>query len=142
MAKDQDKHLEDYLSGKDGVSTLYAQRQADEPSALVDKTILRAAHAAVPRKTSGIGPFSGSWQIPVALAAVLVLAVGITMNLEKPGGDEAQQLERYSPTTSASEPAAAKKKVSGKPEQVPQTENAHTGSIAADAQENETSPCH
>ena len=112
MAKDQDKHLEEYLSGKDGISSLYAQRPPEEPSATVDESILQASRDAVSRKNPGTGPFSGHWQIPAALAAVLVLAVGITLTFEKQPGDETYQVEQYSPDRSASETKL--KKSSGK----------------------------
>lgn len=136
MAKDKDKHVEDYLSGKDGLSDLYAQGQVDEPPASVDQTILHAAQAAVSKKSTRTGPFSGSWQIPVALAAVLVLAVGITMTLDKPGRNEVQLLERYTPATSAPPPDAAKKKAPGEP--VPLKENVRTGTVTEDTQEDES----
>ena len=74
MAKDQDKYLEEYLSAKSGISSLYAQRLEEEPPAEVDQAILQAARGAISRKTGSTGPFSGSWLVPAALAAVLVLA--------------------------------------------------------------------
>jgi len=133
MAKDQDKHLEDYLSGKDGLSAIYAQSRAEEPSESVDKNILQAAQAAVSKNSAGSGPFSGSWLIPAALAAVLVLAVGITLTLEKPGVNEALQPERYSPTSPAAEADKAKKVTSGKPASL--KESARTQSGAGDTRE-------
>jgi hypothetical protein len=113
MGKDQDKHLDEYLSGSDGLSSLYAQGRNDEPSPVVDKKILQAARNAIPEKASGTGPFSGNWKIPVALAAVLVLAVGISITLERQTGSKSYRVERYSPEVSSpptAKPKPAKKK--------------------------------
>jgi len=104
MAKDQDKHLETYLAGKSGLSSLYMQKQGEEPSVEVDQTILQAARAAISKKTAATGPFSGSWQVPAALAAVLVLVVGITLTLERQVDLKSDRMEHYAPT---SEPPAA-----------------------------------
>lgn len=114
MGKDQDKHLEDYLSGNDGLSSLYAQSTTDEPPSAIDKKILQAGRNAIEKKTGGTGPFSGSWKIPVALAAVLVLAVGVSITLERKTGSALYRVERYAPEASSPSPAArsspAKKK--------------------------------
>lgn len=93
--KDQDKSLDEYPSGKDSLSSLYGKSEQAEPTSAIDKAILDAAHNSVSRKSAATGPFSGSWIIPAALAAVLILAVGITMTLEKHPGSESYQAERY-----------------------------------------------
>lgn len=95
MAIDKDKQLNDYLAGRDGLSSLYGRTGSEEPSSAVDKALLDAAADIEPKKRRGTGPFSGNWFMPVALAAVLVLAVGITLTLERPVHVEPYQADRY-----------------------------------------------
>ena len=58
----------------DRISDLYRQSASEQPPAHVDEAILAASRKAVSPKRS-VAPFSGRWQLPVSLAAVVVVAV-------------------------------------------------------------------
>jgi hypothetical protein len=68
--------------GDDKLSRRYRELPADEPPAALDAGIRDAAHRAVAPKRG-----SQRWAVPVSLAAVLVLAVGVTLRMqqEQPG---------------------------------------------------------
>lgn len=108
MASNQDKLLDDYLAGRDGLSRRYADTGRDEPSSAMDKAILNAARDAVPGKPGGVSPFGGNWFVPVSLAAVLVLTVGIAITMEREVGIERYEADQYQP--SAAKPAPELKK--------------------------------
>ena len=94
------------------ISRKYRQLEAEEPPRALDEAILAAA-----RREAGAGPASlqaqaarssrRRWYAPLATAAVLVLAVALTLNmqLERPG------IESPAPQSApqrAEKPAAAK----------------------------------
>ena len=68
--------------GDDKLKKAWREVGAEEPSARVDAAILAAAHRAVAPKR-----LAQRWAVPVSLAAVLVLAVGVTLRMqqESPG---------------------------------------------------------
>jgi len=108
MARD---HKDDSQSDKPAnteLSSLYSQLKSEEPSAAVDRYLLHAAKKAVSKKKSSAGnPFNGDWRMPAALAAVLVLAVGITLTLEKTSRPQPERYERVatSETPKSEKPA-------------------------------------
>lgn len=110
MTQKKDKQLDDYLAGKDPLSSIYAQGEQPEPSELVDKRILEAARQSVGKKGKGLSPFSGSWFMPAALAAVLVLTVGIVFTLEDEVNPVRYQPEQYRANELQKAPAAAERK--------------------------------
>lgn len=57
------------------ISELYREANATEPSAHLDDSILAASRRDVKRQSSAKSPFSGSWPVPVAMAAVVIVAV-------------------------------------------------------------------
>src|SRR4029079_15156893 len=68
--------------GDDKLTRRYRELPAQEPPAALDAAIRDAAHRAVaPRRGAQ------RWAVPVSLAAVLVLAAGITLRMqqEQPG---------------------------------------------------------
>jgi len=83
--------------GEDVVRRAYRQLQSSEPSDDIDRAIIDAARkeAGQGAKTGGPGPFSGHWFVPVSLAAVLVLTVGIVLTLEKETGNELYEADQY-----------------------------------------------
>jgi len=70
------------IDGDDKLSRRYGELPKEEPRAAIDQAVLASARRAVAPKS-----FSQRWAVPVSLAAVLVLALGITlrMQLEEPG---------------------------------------------------------
>ena len=119
MGGDKDKNLDDNLPGSEDLSSLYEHGKKEEPSAAIDKYILQAARNAVSeKKVTGTSPFGGSWQMPVALAAVLILAVGVTVTMEKFTGPGQSQVDRFAPRSDTPKPVeqAADQKVGAKPE--------------------------
>ncbi len=91
----------------DKLSRRYRELGADEPPAALDQAILAAARRAVAPRTA-----SQRWAAPVSLAAVLVLAVGVTLNLqhEKPGIETSPPNE-YSVPQAAPAPEPVQKRV-------------------------------
>lgn len=95
------------------LSQAYRELGREEPPRALDEAILAAAHRAgrahpAPLLSPGVGPAARrSWHFPVAAAAVIVLAAGVTLHLqrEQPGmeGIEAAP-ERARPSPAA--PAA------------------------------------
>ena len=96
------------------VSGIYQGIGTPEPPAALDQAILAASRRALTPRSA-----SQRWAVPVSLAAVLVLAVGVTLNKqhEKPGIETAAPANEYSvpapaqdaaPPTPAPVPPAAK----------------------------------
>src|SRR5690348_17763138 len=82
----------------------YRSLAREEPPGSLDARVLAAAHRAVAR------PFAARrWGVPVSLAALLVLAVGATLEMqhEEPGIETSAPGERASvPTEAAPAPQA------------------------------------
>ena len=119
MGRDKDKNLDDNIPGSEDLSLLYEHGKKEEPSAAIDKYILQAARNAVSeKKATGAGPFSGSWQMPAALAAVLILAIGVTVTMERFAGPGQSQVDRFAPSSEMPKPAerASENKAVIKPE--------------------------
>src|SRR5262245_35489463 len=77
------------------VSTAYRDLGAEEPPRALDDAILAASRRPPARS------WSRRWTVPVSLAAVLVLAVGVTLRIER----EAPRLRQLEPSR-ADTPAA------------------------------------
>jgi len=84
MSADDDRLLDEYLSGDTELSRSYRRLSGDEqPLESIDAHIKAAA-----RREVGTGPHRArawrpAWTAPLAAAAVLVLAVGITLQLSR-----------------------------------------------------------
>jgi soluble cytochrome b562 len=63
------------------ISELYQLGRHEAPSTDVDDKILAAAHRAVNSAPRRLSPFHGKWQVPVSIAATLVLAVVVVPGL-------------------------------------------------------------
>jgi len=70
----------------DKISDLYRQSASEQPPAHVDEAILAASRKAVSAKPS-VAPFSGRWQLPASLAAVVVVAVLLVPLLQQESRD-------------------------------------------------------
>jgi len=70
----------------DKISDLYRQSASEQPPSHVDEAILAASRKAVSAKPS-VAPFSGRWQLPVSLAAVVVVAVLLVPLLQQESRD-------------------------------------------------------
>src|ERR1700716_2502336 len=72
----------------DKLARRYRELAREEPPASLDAPILAASRRAVAAKPSG----SRRWAVPVSIAAVLVLAFGVTLQMQREAPDVA-----YSP---------------------------------------------
>ena len=95
----------------------YRQLPREEPPAALDAKIRAEARRAVLAHPAPLVAPTGrrSWYFPVAAAAVIVLAVAVTWQVEREQGDEGAPLPQ-------SPPAPALRKEERLPEQVPQTQ--------------------
>jgi len=75
-----DDELEEYLRGRSKLSRAWRDAGNEEPNADLDEVIVEAARREV-RKGPRVAysPFSRSWRVPLALAAVLVVSVTVTL---------------------------------------------------------------
>jgi hypothetical protein len=71
------------LPGEDDIARVYAAGAQDEPPATLDHKILAAAQQAVRARTSRKG-FGARWAVPVSIAAVMVLTLGVLLRLQAP----------------------------------------------------------
>lgn len=83
-----DRELDDYLRGESPLSAAYREARGDEPSADLDEVLLEKA-----RREMHLGPkvawspFTRSWSLPLALAAVLVVSVTVTLVMHEQTGE-------------------------------------------------------
>jgi len=89
MAKDRDKDkgdqiLDAYLRGGSTVSRLYGAGALAGPPAALDHVVLSAARKAV-QGAGGMNPFGGRWYVPLSAAAMIALAVGLTLFMQREG---------------------------------------------------------
>jgi len=77
--------FESYLQSESSLSRVYKATAKETPPVELDTRILERARQAVRRQARvGRSPFANNWKIPVSLAAVLVLTVGlVTFMFEK-----------------------------------------------------------
>jgi len=78
MSKDdqEDRELEAYLKGDSALSKTYQALAEEEPSARLDRVIMAKARRALPRRGAH-HPFALHWMVPVSLAAVLLIGIGL-----------------------------------------------------------------
>jgi hypothetical protein len=88
------------MNGDERLSKLYRDAVAEQPPAEIDARILAAARKPT-RSTPA--PVTRSWMVPAALAAVLVLAVGLVTFV----GRETQMYDEESPLVRSPAPATA-----------------------------------
>jgi len=89
VSKEEEQVLEEYLQGKSEVSRRYRTEATQQPAKHLDETILAASRKAVATKPRAItSPFASNWYVPISLAAVLVLCVGLVFNIYQDSGHE------------------------------------------------------
>jgi hypothetical protein len=84
-------------NGDDELTALYRKAPRLEPDARIDDLILRASRRAVVKKPRAARPFSARWQVPVSIAAVILIAVVLAPALYQhtdPEGDMAPTATR------------------------------------------------
>ena len=100
------------IDGDDKLSKRYREIGSEEPDGRLDASILAASRRAVaPRRGSQ------RWAIPVSLAAVLVLAVGVTLRMQQ----EMPGIETSTPTREAPEPPASPPLQTAPPMAIPES---------------------
>ena len=71
-----DGELQAYLRGDSALSKAYRALTREEPSTRLDRVILAKARRASPRPGAH-HPFASHWMVPVSLAAVLLIGIGL-----------------------------------------------------------------
>ena len=106
----------------DKLDAAYRALRREEPGAALDAAILAASRRAVAKPTA-----ARRWAAPISIAAVLVLAFGVTlrMQLEKPG---VESPDVYSSPPAAAAVPAAPERAQGAAEPAPSKNEADTGS--------------
>jgi type IV secretory pathway VirB10-like protein len=80
MSNEDDKLLEDYLAGDSDLSRRYREEAGGEsPPPEIDDRLRAAARREVRAGPSRLARWQRTWTAPLATAAVLVLAVGVTL---------------------------------------------------------------
>jgi hypothetical protein len=89
----------------DKLERRYRELSREEPRAALDAAILAASRRAVAKPS-----WSRRWAAPVSIAAVLVLALGVTLEMqrEEPGIESSPPLQRQEPAPAAAAPATEK----------------------------------
>src|SRR6185503_11049047 len=91
------------IDGDDKLSKRYRELGREEPPRALDEAILASARRAVAPRTTQ------RWAMPVSIAAVLVLATGVTLRMqqEQPGIETAAPASEYSLPPASPEPSPA-----------------------------------
>jgi len=83
-----EQEFEKYLDGTSDISHAYKKQAQEQAPQHVDDAILAASRRAVNSKTKiAFSPFSSTWQVPVSMAAVLILSVGLVFTLQEQTGE-------------------------------------------------------
>jgi hypothetical protein len=89
VSKEEEQALKEYLQGKSEVSRRYHTEATQQPAKHLDEAILAASRKAVATKPRAVtSPFTSNWYVPISLAAVLVLCVGLVFNIYQDSGHE------------------------------------------------------
>ena len=80
MTEREDRELDDYLRGGSPLSAAYRGERGEAPSPDLDEVLLERARREVHLGPKvAWSPFTRSWSLPLALAAVLVVSVTVTL---------------------------------------------------------------
>ncbi len=77
----EEQDFEAFLERNSALSRRYHTEASEQPSAEVDAAILAAARREVGSRPQPVKRWRPSWQVPVSLAAVVVLGVGIALRV-------------------------------------------------------------
>lgn len=109
MSPGNDTRDKDRLPGEERLAHAYRDAGSELPPAALDARILAEAHRAAVRARPH-NPFGARWVVPLSTAAVVVVAVGVMLTLERRGALEQESRARAPvEAPAASEPAKAKK---------------------------------
>jgi len=102
---ERDDELEKYLRGGSQLTRAWREAGDEEPNADLDEVIIEAARREV-RKGPKVAysPFSRSWGVPLALAAVLVVSVTVTLVMHEEATEPLPELMDGPPAARAPEP--------------------------------------
>jgi hypothetical protein len=92
------------------ISDLYRQASAVEPPDHLDDAILAASRRGVKQQPRAKSPFSGGWPVPVAMAAVVIVAVVVVPLVTQEAKQDRPVPERAISDLPAAAPAMAPKK--------------------------------
>ena len=83
MSNSDDKLLQDYLEGKSKITDQYQKEATGEVPPIIDETILSTARFSVRanKKDSKIKTIIDKWQVPLSIAAVMVISVSLVITL-------------------------------------------------------------
>lgn len=104
-----DTEFEDFLKGKSPLSSAYQQTSGTGPSEHIDNTILNAARDEVSKKRSGASNKGYNWFVPMALAASIIVAVGVIRIYFDNSATDSEQIAGNSNNAAQSDITAAGK---------------------------------
>ncbi|HVY81393.1 MAG TPA: hypothetical protein VG994_10465, partial [Steroidobacteraceae bacterium] len=88
MIEDEDRELEDFLARRSVLHRRLADRDYHEPSPELDRLVLERARQAIEVPANAPMYRAPRWALPVALAASVVLALAVVLNVARlRGGD-------------------------------------------------------
>lgn len=95
-----DKQLDDYLSGKSPLSDRYRQLDSLQPRAEVEASILQAARVEVSSRRG-----HRHWAVPLAIAAILLLGISVLWWQQRPTPPILNNTESAAPSPAQSLPS-------------------------------------
>lgn len=78
----EDQDFQQYLDGQSELSSRYKHKSTESPSRHVDESILKASRENTHKGRRAFSPFSAAWPMPMSLAAVLIMSVGIVFIIQ------------------------------------------------------------
>jgi hypothetical protein len=114
--QEQDREFEAYLKGESPLSQTYAGMRGQEPPARLDHAILAEAHRAVGGGAAGARgrPAWRRWSLPLSLAATLVVAVLVGLELPYVSREPAVTQPASAPEEAPGVSVAAKREAAGR----------------------------
>jgi hypothetical protein len=110
-----DKLLNDYLTGKSGLSEKYQQLSAGQPHPDTDAMILAAAKREAHSQPAGLSHKTSRWLVPLAIAALLLLGIGIFWQQQAPFEEAIDNKSSAAPQPETSLPSQVEKSLHANP---------------------------